>query len=131
MQEENIKKPELVILVAVWDFLVAIFAFVALLLLSIFVFPPATGMAFGPALVGVILGLCVLALFLLGLLLVSVLGGIGLLRGREWGRALSLVVAALSVFALPVGTAAGVLIIVYLTRGEVRQYFSPVAPQSG
>ena len=34
-------------------------------------------------------------------------GGIGILRGRQWGRILLLVVGALSFMAVPVGTALG------------------------
>jgi hypothetical protein len=50
-----------------------------------------------------------------------------LLRGKEWGRVLSLVNAALSLFSPPIGTAAGVLSIIYLTRADVRAYFKSAA----
>ena len=121
------KKPELLILVAIWDFLVAAGAFICIAVISVFGFPPAISLAYGPALVGVIFGLSVVALILLAGLIVSLMGGIGVLRGKEWGRVLSLVTAAIGIFAFPVGTAAGVLIIIYLTRADVRRYFSPAA----
>jgi uncharacterized membrane protein (DUF2068 family) len=120
-------KPELLILVAVWDFLVAAGAFIGIAAISVLGFPPAISLAYGPALVGVIFGLSVVVLILLAVLIISLMGGIGLMRGKEWGRALSLVTAALSLFSLPIGTAVGVLTIIYLSRADVRRYFSPAA----
>jgi hypothetical protein len=117
------KKPQYLILITIWDFLVAAATFILIALISVFGFPPAITLAYGPALVGVIFGLSVIVLLLLAVLIISLMGGIGLVRGREWGRVLSLVNAALSLFIVPVGTAAGILSIIYLTRSDVRGYF--------
>jgi hypothetical protein len=120
------KKPDLLVLIAIWDFLVAAGSFILVVLISGFAFPPAISQSYGPAMVGVIFGLSVIVL-LLTLVVISLSGGIGLLRGKEWGRVLSLVNAALSLFSPPIGTAAGVLSIIYLTRADVRAYFKSAA----
>lgn len=121
------KKPDLLVLIAIWDFLVAAGSFILVVLISGFAFPPAISQSYGPAMVGVIFGLSVIVLLLLTLVVISLSGGIGLLRGKEWGRVLSLVNAALSLFSPPIGTAAGVLSIIYLTRADVRAYFKSAA----
>jgi hypothetical protein len=50
-------------------------------------------------------------------------GGIGILKAKSWGRIVSIVVAVLSLFWIPIGTVLGVLVLIYLTRSEVRAYF--------
>jgi len=121
------QKPELLVLVAIWDFLVALVALIGICAISVLAFPPIIGQAYGPALVGLVFGLSVIMLIFVAILVVSLLGGIGLLRSKEWGRVMSLVNAAFSLFYFPVGTAIGVLAIIYLTRTDVRGYFNPVA----
>ena len=72
---------------------------------------------------GISIGIFVLIiLFVLGLI-----AGIGLLQGKNWGRIMSIVTAALTAFSFPIGTAIGVLIIVYLTKQEVKEYFSGIS----
>ena len=53
----------------------------------------------------------------------SVAGGIGLLQGKDWGRILGIVNAALSLFGFPIGTTIGILILIYLLKPEIREYF--------
>lgn len=65
----------------------------------------------------------VVLLVMLAYFVLALMGGIGLLQGREWGRILSIVHAALSLFWIPIGTVIGILIIIYLTKQEVREYF--------
>ena len=57
--------------------------------------------------------------------------GWGLWKQREWGRIGALVLAALRLLNVPVGTVIGALIIWYLLREDVRQQFQfqPAAPQ--
>jgi len=77
-----------------------------------------------PGLSGIALfGVGIVALFLLVYLVFCVAGGVGLLKGKEWGRILSIVHAALSLLWFPIGTVIGVLILVYLTKPEVKEYF--------
>jgi uncharacterized membrane protein (DUF2068 family) len=56
--------------------------------------------------------------------ILALMGGIGLLKGREWGRILSIIHAALNLFWVPVGTVIGVLILIYLTKTETQEYFT-------
>ncbi len=56
-------------------------------------------------------------------LIAALAAGIGVLSGREYGRILSLVHGDIGLLFFPVGTIIGVLVIVYLTRADVREYF--------
>ena len=71
-----------------------------------------------------IFGLSIAVLVMVAYFILALMGGIGLLRGREWGRVLSIVHAALSLFWVPIGTVIGILILVYLTGSEVKEYFA-------
>jgi hypothetical protein len=45
--------------------------------------------------------------------------------GKEWGRITAIVHSALSLFSIPIGTVIGVLSIIYLTKLEVKEFFTP------
>lgn len=117
------KRPDLLILIAVWQFLSAFIALIGVCIIAAFVFPDAVGPLWGQALTGVIFGLSISILVLLAFIGIAIAGGVGLLKGQEWGRVLSIVHAALSLFTFPIGTIIGVLAIVYLTKTEVTEYF--------
>ena len=70
----------------------------------------------------IMLGVAVLAM--VAYFILALMGGIGLLKGREWGRILSIIYAALNLFWVPVGTVIGVLILIYLTKTETQEYFT-------
>ena len=56
----------------------------------------------------------------------GLLGGIGLLRGDEWGRKLSLAHAVASLVLIPIiGTVIGALSLRYLLQAEVKRRFAP------
>ena len=127
------KRPDLIVLIAVWEFLCALGVFLAIagVATAFFFYMPGTWMwgdslwqaaprigGFTVFILGVVL-LVMIAYFILALL-----GGIGLLQGKEWGRILSIVQAALSVFWAPVGTVIGILILIYLAKPELKEYFS-------
>ena len=127
------KRPDLIVLIAVWEFLCAlgIFLLIAGVATAFFFSMPGMWMwgdslwreaprigGFTVFILGVVL-LVMIAYFILALL-----GGIGILQGKEWGRILSIVQAALSVFWAPVGTVIGILILIYLTKPELKEYFS-------
>ena len=118
------KRPDLLTLVVAWQFLSAFISFVVVCILAIFAFPEVIGPMWGPALTGVIFGLSVGILILLIIIGIAIAGGIGLLKGQEWGRVLSIVHAALSLFSFPFGTIIGVLVIIYLTKPDVTAYFN-------
>ena len=135
------KKPDLLVLIAIWQFITAFFAFVGIAAIAVFAFPSVLGYwdgyAYGmirggydmPVWAGVF-GLSIGILVLLCYLALAVAGGIGLLlhKGHEWARIVSLVQNALVLFAVPIGTVIGTLSIIYLTRQEVREYFNPSPP---
>ena len=71
----------------------------------------------------VVVALSVALLVMVAYFIIALMGGIGLLQGKDWGRILSIVHAALSLFWIPIGTVIGILVIIYLTKQEVREYF--------
>lgn len=116
------KRPDLLILVAIWEFISAFLAVLGLFAISIFAFPAVLGVL-GKPVAGGVVGLGFAGLILLAGGGLGVAAGIGVLAGRDWGRVLALIHAVLSLFYIPIGTAAGVLVLVYLTRPEVTAYF--------
>jgi len=135
------KKPDLLVLIAIWQFITAFCAFVGIAAIAIFAFPSVLGYwdSYGygmirgaydmPVWAGVF-GLSIAILVLLCYLGLAIAGGIGLTlnKGHEWARIVSIVHSALSLFAVPVGTVIGTLSIIYLTKQEVRDYFNPPQP---
>lgn len=112
------KRPDLVLLIAIWQFLNALFCSIGIAAIAVFAFPKA-----GPADVGTVFGLSIGIFFLLCFIGLSIAGGIGLLIGKNWGRIVSIVNAALNLLNIPIGTVIGILVLIYLTKSEVREYF--------
>jgi len=129
------KRPDLLVLIAVWMFLSAFGILIGIGIISsvfFFAYPWMwwDGMMGGWDMWGAP-NISVIAIIVLGIALlvmvayfiIALMGGIGLLRGKEWGRILSIVQAALSLFWFPIGTTIGILILIYLTKPEVTEYF--------
>lgn len=116
------KKPDLLILVAIWDFIAAFWAVIGMAAIFIFAYPAVIELDHWGRLGGMF-GLTVGMLVLFIVLVISVAGGIGLLTGKEWGRVLSLIHAGFSLLSIPIGTIIGILVILYLIKPEVRDYF--------
>lgn len=55
----------------------------------------------------------------------KIFAGIGLLKKKEWGRVLTLIVSFISLLNIPLGTALGIYSIVILVKEESIQYFKP------
>ena len=53
----------------------------------------------------------------------ALLAGWGLLRLKQWARWLAFILAIFGLFAFPIGTVIGILIIWYLLKDEVREAF--------
>ena len=72
--------------------------------------------------------LAVVAVFVGGLMLVlavpGLLAGYGLLKRRPWGRILALVVAALNIFNVPIGTLMGLYAFYVLLQLSASDYFA-------
>ncbi len=129
------KRPDLLVLIAVWMFLSAFGILIGIALVSsvfFFTYPWMwwDGMMGGwnmwgmPGMGGfAIIGLSIAVLVMVAYFILALMGGIGLLKAKEWGRILSIIHAALSLFWAPVGTVIGVLILIYLTKNEVKEYF--------
>ena len=124
------KRPDLLILVAIWEFVIAFLALVGVAFVGAVAFPAMVNELWGEALVGGIVALGFGVLLLLAIVGLGVAAGVGLLTGREWGRILGIIHAVLGLFNVPVGTVAGVLVLVYLTRPEIAAYFRD-APSEG
>ena len=134
-------RPDLLVLIAIWEFLTAFGALIGMAAIAIFAIPAVLGNwgygwggmgDFGRAgdlgVAGAIFGLSIGILVLACFITLGVVGGIGLLSGKSWGRMIGIVHSALSIFWVPVGTVIGVLAIIYLTKDDVKQYFSPTPP---
>lgn len=66
------------------------------------------------------------AVFLFALIgLPKIIAGIGLLRKKEWGRILTLIVSFISLLNFPLGTALGIYSIIILVKEESIQLFKP------
>ncbi len=67
-----------------------------------------------------------IAVFFFALLgLPKIIAGIGLLKKKEWGRVLTLIVSFISLLNVPLGTALGIFSIVILVKEESIEYFKP------
>ena len=117
------KRPDLLVLVAIWEFVSAFFALVGIALVGALAIPATVDALWGDALAFFVVALGFGVLLLLGTVGLGVAAGIGLLTGREWGRILAIIHGVLGLFNVPIGTVIGVLVLVYLTRPEVVEYF--------
>jgi uncharacterized Tic20 family protein len=118
------KRPDGVTAIAVWYFVDAFLMLMgACTLLAI----PASGVF---ADIGdpigefwAVFGLTCGVIFILISGIALVLAGWGLLRMKQWARWLAFVLAIISLFAFPIGTVIGALIIWYLLKDDVREAF--------
>lgn len=67
-------------------------------------------------------------LFLIILSLPGLVGGIGLFLRQGWARILTLIVAALGLLNIPIGTALGIYTIWVLVQPETTKLFNPQSP---
>ena len=118
------KRPDGVTAIAVWFFVDALLLlFFACMLVAI----PASGVIdeindpIGEFWVIFSLTCGVIFILLSGFL--SVMAGWGLLRLKQWARWLSIILGIFSLFAFPIGTVIGALIIWYLLKEDVRDAF--------
>lgn len=114
------KRPDLLMPIAIWRFIAASMLAVAIIAIAVFAFPEAVEEA-DP---GALFGLSIATIVLLALIGLSVAAGIGLIKGKSWGWTFAMVTAVLDLFNVPFGTIIGILSLIYLFRKEVREYFS-------
>jgi hypothetical protein len=76
--------------------------------------------------------LSTLGLIIAGVLVIlsipGIIGGIGLLHRREWARILVLIISAVQLFNVPIGTAIGIYSIWVLVQPETIRLFNPILP---
>lgn len=74
----------------------------------------------------------IIAFIITGMMLLLAVPGIvtgyGLLKRRSWGRVLALVVGALNLFNVPIGTLIGVYTFWVLAQGSAEDYFVALKP---
>ena len=115
------KSNDLLILIAIWEFLTAAAALIIVVAIGVFAFPDTSD-------AGGYFGLSVFTVALLAYSGLAVAAGIGLLMAQRWGRIAAIVHAALSLLSIPFGTILGALTLVYLLRSKTREYFE-AAPE--
>ena len=107
------------LLIATSGLMVLIGAFVFVLLAGI-------GLVSGEAEAFAVLGITATAvggcMALFGL--PGIAAGYGLLRRKNWGRIVAIVIAALNLFSFPVGTVLGAYILFVLLQTSAEQYFA-------
>ncbi len=118
------KRPDGVTAIAVWYFVDAFFMLMgACALLTI----PASGVLseIGDPIgkFWVVFGVTCGVIWVLISGIALVLAGWGLLRMKQWARWLAFVLAIFSLFAFPIGTVIGAVIIWYLLKDDVREAF--------
>lgn len=116
------RRPDELILIAVWEFITAIGALIGISAIILFAFPEISHLH-GISEIGANFGLGIAVFFLFISVCLAVTAGIGLLSGKEWGRVLSIAYATISLLRIPFGTIIGILVLVYLVKPEVREYF--------
>jgi hypothetical protein len=116
------RRPDELILIAVWEFISAVGALIGISAIILFAFPEISHL-YGIGEIGANFGLGIAIFFLFISAFLAVIAGIGLLSGKEWGRVMSLVYATISLLRIPFGTIIGILVLVYLVKPEVREYF--------
>ncbi len=114
------KRPELLIAIAIWRFIAASMLVVGIIAIAVVAIPAAVEDTDTSAL----FALSISAIVLLALISLSVVAGIGLIKGKSWGRTLAMANAILELFWFPIGTTIGILTLIYLFRQEVKEYFA-------
>jgi len=70
----------------------------------------------------------VIGFFLLILSIPGIIGGLGIFKRKEWARILVLVLSALHLINIPIGTAVGAYSIWVLVQKETILLFNPIVP---
>lgn len=111
------RRPEGVTIIAIWFFITALFFGLGLLGMAIGLVGLWTGGDTGGLLLGT-MGMIVgeIAIAISGIAHVVV--GWGLMNLKPWSRGAAIVLAALSIIAVPFGTIAGIMILVYLNKNR-------------
>jgi hypothetical protein len=118
------KRPDGVTAIAVWYFIDAVFLFLgACIIIAVLVGVLAAIGNDPTAQFWTSFGMLSGVVFSAAGGIALVIAGWGLLEMKSWARWLALILAIFSLFAFPIGTIIGVVIIWYLLKDEIRQAF--------
>ena len=121
------KRPDGVTIIAVWKFLIGVIFGIGacLILASAAILIPQADDPAGQWILALALGTGVVACVALGV--VNLIAGWGLLTLSEWARWLTIALAILGLFNIPVGTIISGAIMVYLLTPGVKEAFEPAS----
>jgi hypothetical protein len=100
------------------------------LLFAFFVFLLLFGVSFIPDMGHIAPGILriiawISSLFFMALAIPQIIAGMGLIKRKEWGRILTLIVSFFHLLSFPLGTALGVYSFVILLKPEAVRLFNP------
>ena len=127
-RDQQVKRSDALILIAVWEFLTAVPLAVLIIAISAFGIPAIMDNGGGA---GALFGVSVVMLILLALFGLAAGAGAGLLMRKKWGRIMALIHSALSILFVPFGTIIGIVAIIYLVTSQTREYFQSTGEQHG
>ena len=118
------KRPDGVILIAIYQFISSIPGIIlGTAILAIALPAVIQGVRDQIGLIAAIFGISLLVLFTLGFSLILIVSGIGLIAMKNWARWVACALALLIIWAVPIGTLIGGLILFYLLQEDVKQHF--------
>jgi len=118
------ERPEGIVLLAIYHFLVAVPGIIIGILILIIPVPAvAVSVSDVIGLTAALAGLALAILLTGGLGIVYLITGIGLLYMQNWARWMAIALAILSLLFIPIGTIIGAIVLVYLFNEPVKRLF--------
>ena len=118
------KRLDGVILIAIYQFISSIPGLIlGIAVLAIALPAVIQGVHDQIGLIAAIFGISLVTLFTLGLSIISIVSGIGLIAMKNWARWIACTLALSIIWAVPIGTLIGCLILFYLLQEDVKQHF--------
>ena len=123
-QQERRKRADYVTLIAIYQFVSGALWLIGALAIVVFAALPVVLAVDDPVGLGVTLAALCFGMLVSGAFgIARLVVGFGLLRMQSWARWAAVVLAILGLGGFPIGTAVGVLILIYLLGDEGRQAF--------
>jgi len=123
-QQERRKRADYVTLIAIYQFVSGALYLVGALAMVVLAALPVVLAVDEPVGLGVTLAVLCFGMIVLGAFgIARLVVGFGLLRMQSWARWAAVVLAVLGLGGFPIGTAVGVLILIYLLGDEGREAF--------
>ncbi len=123
-QQERRKRADYVTLIAIYQFVSGALWLIGALAIVVLAALPVVLAVDDPVGLGVSLAVLCFGMIVLGAFgIARLVVGFGLLRMQSWARWAAVVLAVLGLGGFPIGTAIGVLILIYLLGDEGREAF--------